>query len=56
MHDRHDCTHLAQVELSVLLGGNALDLEEGSVGAAVALGPLVAQNATLGVKSAEPSA
>ena len=44
--------YLSEVELGVFLVRDTLDLKEGSVGARVALGPLVAENATLGVKSA----
>ena len=44
-------THLAKVELRVLLRGNTLDLEEGGVGASVALSALVAEDAPLRVES-----
>ena len=43
---------LAEVELSVLLVGDALDLEEGGVGVGVALAALVAEDAALAVESA----
>lgn len=45
-------THLAQVELRILLGRNTLDLNQRGVGAGVALSALVAENASLAVKSA----
>ena len=45
-------TDLAEVELSVLLVGDALDLEEGGVGVGVALAALVAEDAALAVESA----
>ena len=44
--------YLSEVELGVFLVRDTLDLKEGSVGARVALGPLVAEDAALGVKSA----
>lgn len=44
-------THLAKVELCVLLSGNTLDLDEGSVGAGVALCALVTDDASLRVES-----
>ena len=44
-------THLSEVELGILLVGDALDLEEGGVGAGVALAALVAENAALAVES-----
>lgn len=46
-------TYLAKVELSILLGGDTLDLNEGGVGTGVALSALVADNASLGVESSE---
>ena len=44
--------HLAEIELRVLLGSHTFDLDEGSVRAGVALGALVAEDATLRVQSA----
>lgn len=44
-------TYLAEVELRILLGGNTLNLDEGSVGAGVALAALVAEQAALRVES-----
>ena len=43
--------YLAEVELGILLVRDTLNLEEGGVGAGVALRPLVAKNAALRVKS-----
>ena len=40
-------TYLSQVELGVLLRGDTLNLEERGVGAGVALGALVAEDAAL---------
>jgi hypothetical protein len=40
-------THLAEVELRILLVADALDLDEGGVGAGVALAALVAEDAAL---------
>jgi hypothetical protein len=40
-------THLAEVELRILFVANALDLDEGGVGAGVALAALVAEDAAL---------
>ena len=46
-------THLAKVELCVLLVRNAFDLEKGCVGACVALAALVAENTPFGVETEE---
>lgn len=43
--------HLAEVEFGVVFGGDTLDLEEGGVGAGIALPPLVAKDATLAVET-----
>lgn len=43
--------HFAKVELGILLRCDTLDLDEGGVGASVALGTLVAEDASLGVES-----
>lgn len=43
--------HLSKVELSLLLVGDTLDLNERGVGADVALSTLVAGNPTLGVQT-----
>jgi len=42
---------LAQVELRILLRGDALNLKKGGVGAGVALAALVAKDTTLRVQS-----
>ena len=44
-------THLAEVELCILLVSNALDLDECGVGTGVALGALVAEDAPLRIES-----
>ena len=44
-------THLSEVELRIFLGGDTLNLNEGSVGAGVALSALVAQDAAFAVQS-----
>lgn len=43
--------YLAEVELSIFLCCDALDLDEGGVGAGVTLGALVAEDTSLGVES-----
>ena len=45
------CNSLANVELCVLLGADAIDLQQSAVGVAVGLAALVAQDHTLGVES-----
>lgn len=45
------CYTLAEVELGILLCCDTLDLDERGVGASVALGTLVAEDASLGVES-----
>ena len=40
-------TYLPEVELRILLRGDTLNLEEGGVGAGVALGALVAKDTAL---------
>lgn len=47
------CHPLSEIELGILLGRYALDLEEGGVGAGVTLGALVAENAAFGVESTQ---
>ena len=44
-------THLAEVELGVLLRRHTLNLEQGGVRASVALGALVPKDAALAVQS-----
>ena len=44
-------SYLSQVDLSVLLVHNTLDLKEGSVGTCVALAALMAEYASFAVKS-----
>jgi len=43
--------YLAEVELGIFLRCDALDLDEGGVGAGVALSALVAEDTSLGVES-----
>lgn len=42
--------YLAEVELGILLRCDTLDLDEGGVGASVALSTLVAEDASFGVE------
>lgn len=44
-------TYLAEVELGIFLCCDTLDLDEGCVGAGVALSALVAEDASLAVES-----
>lgn len=44
-------TYLAEVELSIFLGGNTFNLNERGVGAGVTLGALVTENTSLRVES-----
>ena len=46
----HICHPLAEVELCVLLGANAINLQKSAVGIAVGLAALVAQNQALGIQ------
>jgi len=50
-YQRGEDQYLSQVELSVLLVHNTLDLKEGSVGACVTLAALMAEYAPFAVKS-----
>lgn len=45
-------THLSEIELGVLLVGNALNLEKGGVGAGIALAALVSKHTAFAVESA----
>jgi len=45
------CYTLSEVELSILLGRDTLDLKEGSVGTGITLAPFVAEYTSFAVES-----
>jgi hypothetical protein len=49
----HLIAHLSEVELSILLGRDTFNLEEGGVGAGITLAPLVTEYTSFGVESVE---